>query len=357
MLKDIEFDYVIIDEAAQGLEASCWIPMMRGRRCVLAGDHLQLPPTIKSKVAESKGLGITLFERAINDPTQRFSEYSKMLDTQYRMNALISNWASTQLYSSKLLSHESVASHTLADLIGARTSSSRSALQLTAAIDMSEDVTFSASVDTSPTIAAGIEHVNAAIKHSGSAQAPSVVVIPVLLLLDTADCGMNEEQCQGGTHKNIHEAELVLKHVRMLVRCGISPSQIGVITPYNGQLEVLKQLLLPSSYENSIGMPSSSSSSSFATSQQQQQQHGEGIMDLQGIEIRTVDGFQGGEKECIIFSLVRSNDRREVGFLGDNRRINVGVTRAKRHLCVVSDTNTCGNDPFIYTLLNHMSIN
>ena len=92
LLKSYEFDMVVVDEAAQGIEAACWIPLLLGRKCVLAGDHCQLPPTVKSDEAAKRGLAVTLFERVILD--QRFAPVVKLLDTQYRMNALISDWAS-----------------------------------------------------------------------------------------------------------------------------------------------------------------------------------------------------------------------------------------------------------------------
>jgi hypothetical protein len=306
LLKEHMFDYVVIDEAAQGLEACCWIPMLRaephGGVCVLAGDHLQLPPTIKSKHAEINGLGVTLFERLIQDPNDRFGPFCRLLNTQYRMNALISNWASKQLYAGKLVSHDSVAAHSLSDLIHGKSA---------------------AALATSTTAAA--------------------ITIPVLLLLDTAGCDMDESSCLGGSHRNDYEADIVYRHVCMLVRCGISPTDIGVITPYNGQLDLLKQALL-----NRNAAEEASGGS---------QSRDENAVDLEGVEIRTIDGFQGGEKECIILSLVRSNSRHEVGFLGDNRRINVAVTRAKRHLCVVCDSATCGSDRFINTLVTHLSAN
>jgi hypothetical protein len=307
ILKDKVFDCVVIDEAAQGLEACCWIPLLHTRSvCVLAGDHLQLPPTIKSKSAEMNGLGVTLFERLMQDPNNRFDDLCRLLDTQYRMNSLISDWASSQLYSGKLQSHQSVANHSLNDLLNPHEADGTTPMQLAVAGPVSDCTK------------GGIH-------------------IPVLLLLDTAGCDMDESDCQGGSHRNEYEADIVLKHVRMLVLSGVSPCDIGVITPYNGQLDLLKQVLL----NRDASLTSTTSDAA--------------VVDLEGVEVRTIDGFQGGEKECIILSLVRSNNNKVVGFLGDNRRINVAVTRARRHLCVICDSSTCGRDRFINSLLQHMS--
>ena len=93
-----EFDLVVVDEAAQGIEAACWIPILLGKKCVLAGDHCQLPPTVKSAEAAKRGLAVTLFERIITD--KRFAPVVKLLDTQYRMNSLISDWASNGFFTS-----------------------------------------------------------------------------------------------------------------------------------------------------------------------------------------------------------------------------------------------------------------
>ena len=93
------FDVVVIDEAAQGLEASCWLPLLRGRKAVLAGDHKQLPPTVMSKDKDVvKHLSRTLFERGMHMK----GSYSVLLDTQYRMHERINTWASNAMYHNKL---------------------------------------------------------------------------------------------------------------------------------------------------------------------------------------------------------------------------------------------------------------
>src|SRR5690606_40473512 len=78
------FDLVVIDEAAQAIEAACWIALLRGRRAVLAGDHLQLPPTIVSPEAAARGLARTMFARLAESPSG--AALTRMLTVQYRMH-------------------------------------------------------------------------------------------------------------------------------------------------------------------------------------------------------------------------------------------------------------------------------
>ncbi|XVE96006.1 hypothetical protein REPUB_Repub02eG0184400 [Reevesia pubescens] len=120
-LDNTTFDLVIIDEAAQALEIACWMALLKGSRCILAGDHLQLPPTIQSVEAERKGLGRTLFERLAD---HYGDEVMSMLTVQYRMHELIMNWSSKELYNSKIKAHSSVAAHMLFDLENVKRSSS-----------------------------------------------------------------------------------------------------------------------------------------------------------------------------------------------------------------------------------------
>lgn len=137
-LKNATFDLVVVDEAGQALEAACWIPILKGKRVVLAGDHLQLPPTIHSEKAAKSGLAETLFERIITNFGEKYVHFaysrlwsfhfcgsviskivirvSRMLVVQYRMNNKIMRWASKALYKSKLVAASSVAERLLADL-------------------------------------------------------------------------------------------------------------------------------------------------------------------------------------------------------------------------------------------------
>ena len=282
------FDLVVIDEAAQALEASCWIPILRGRRLVLAGDHRQLPPTIKCNDARvQRELGRTMFERVMKmygDDKLANDNYrvakghiSRMLKTQYRMNAAIADWASKATYGNNLLNHESVRDHELSDLPH---------------VTLPADDT----MDYAP-----------------------------LLFIDTAGCGMLESVNAAGSRYNEEEARIVAHHVQKLLIVGVDPKEIAVISPYNGQVELLRLMLLPA-------VPS--------------------------LEIRSVDGFQGGEREAVILSLVRSSERggavSGIGFLRDERRLNVAITRAKRHCCLIADSETVSRSPFIKGLLRWM---
>jgi ATP-dependent RNA/DNA helicase IGHMBP2 len=271
-LDGITFDLVIIDEAAQALEMACWIALLKGPRCVLAGDHLQLPPTIQSAEAEKKGMGKTLFERL----TEAYGDQiTSMLTIQYRMHELIMNWSSKELYNNKIKAHSSVADHMLYDI---------------------EEV-----------------------KRSSSTE-------PTIILIDTTGCDMEEVKDEEESTMNEGEAAVSIAHAKLLVESGVRASDIGIITPYAAQVTCLKMMRNKDTK-------------------------------LKDLEISTVDGFQGREKEAIIISMVRSNSKKEVGFLSDHRRMNVAVTRARRQCCLVCDVETVSNDKFLKRLVEYFEEN
>ncbi len=109
-IKNKKFSTVFIDEAAQGLEPATWIPIIKAQRVILAGDHFQLPPTIKSFEAAKKGLSTTLFEKAI----QR-NNADIMLEEQYRMNEKIMHFSASFFYKNKLFANERVKNHLIFD--------------------------------------------------------------------------------------------------------------------------------------------------------------------------------------------------------------------------------------------------
>ncbi|KXZ43249.1 hypothetical protein GPECTOR_96g715 [Gonium pectorale] len=316
------FDVAVVDEAAQALEAATWAALVRARRAVLAGDHLQLPPTVVSDEAARLGLARTLFERL-----QRLvPSASAMLTVQYRMNRAIMQWSSDELYEGKLTAHESVAEHTLSGVTSAAAAPQASA---------------AASGKGGKASAGGKGGKAAAGKAKAAAKAPAPAatsggaseggddaqLLPVLLLIDTAGCGYDEQQeAEGSSYANPGEAKAVMAHVQRLVARGVTPNNIGIITPYNAQVALLKEL--------------------------RHERPG-----LSALEISSVDGFQGREKEAIIISMVRSNESGEVGFLSDRRRMNVAVTRARRHCAVVCDSETVSHDAFLKRLVEYLSAN
>ncbi len=142
---------------------------------------------------------------------------------------------------------------------------------------------------------------------------PLAAECPPLRFIDTAGKGFDESEAPGTQSlRNEGEAGLIETRVRRFVKAGLRASDIGVITPYRAQADHLRELL----------------------------------SDLEGLEVDSVDAFQGREKEVIIVSLVRSNTEQQVGFLSDLRRMNVALTRARRHLMVVGDSATLTAHPF-----------
>jgi ATP-dependent RNA/DNA helicase IGHMBP2 len=108
-IKDRKFDTVIIDEAGQALEPACWIPILKAKKVILAGDHCQLSPTIKSHEAARAGLATTLLEKCV----ALHPNAVVLLEEQYRMNTQIMSYSSAVFYDGKLKAHESVAEHVL----------------------------------------------------------------------------------------------------------------------------------------------------------------------------------------------------------------------------------------------------
>jgi ATP-dependent RNA/DNA helicase IGHMBP2 len=157
---------------------------------------------------------------------------------------------------------------------------------------------------------------------SGDVELDTAALGAAMLLVDTAGCGLEEVTDAGSESRaNVGEADVVVKHVLALLAVGVQPAAIAVITPYNAQVGLLKAMLGA----------------------------------VPGLEVRSVDGFQGQEKEAIVLSLVRSNVARAAGFLADYRRLNVAVTRARRHVCVVGDSDTVSGDVFVRGLLRYLN--
>ncbi|CAM6100030.1 unnamed protein product [Calypogeia fissa] len=271
------FGLVVIDEAGQAIEPSCWIPLLQGKRAVLSGDVCQLAPTVLSREAMEGGLGVSLMERASG---LHGGILSTMLQTQYRMHQVIANWSSNEMYGGKLVSSPSVSSRLLAD--------------------------------------------------DPEVQATWISQVP-LLLLDTrlahgsliAGCEEHMDPAGTGSFYNEGEADIVVEHVRVLLAAGVAAESIAVQSPYVAQVQLLRDRV-------------------------------DEIPGAQKVQVASVDSFQGREADAVIVSMVRSNRLGVVGFLGDNRRMNVAITRARKHVAVVCDSTTVGRNAFLRRLLHYI---
>ena len=266
-LKGRRFDLCCIDEASQALEAAAWIPILRSDRVVLAGDHHQLPPVVKS----GNALGHTLFQKI----AERHASTGRIffLDTQYRMVPEIMAFPNLEFYDGRLLAHTQT--------IDARADS------------RVQDVLAFASP---------------------------------LVFVDTAGTEFYETRDpQTQSCRNEGEARMIgTLLARMVPALSDENWSVGVIATYRDQAELLRARF--------------GESDVFAD------------VDL---EADTVDSFQGRERDLILISMVRSNEEGDTGFLGETRRMNVALTRAKRLLVVVGDSATLSFHPFYRRFLEH----
>lgn len=270
LLAGMRFSTVFIDEAAQALEAACWIPMRRSGRMILAGDHCQLPPTVKSYEAMRGGLGKSLMERII----ELHPESVTLLTTQYRMSADIMRFPAEYFYHGRLKAAPEVRDRSILDFDKA------------------------------------IEWVDTAHSENSENSENS----------ERSDLTFREAVAgQSYGRINRDEARLTIDTLTAYIgRIGIGRIlderiDIGLISPYRAQVRYLRTLIRREPWYKQL---------------------------RHLVSINTVDGFQGQERDVIVISLVRSNDKGEIGFLRDLRRINVAMTRARMKLIIIGDSAT-----------------
>lgn len=259
-INDLEFDTLVIDEASQALEPECWNAILKCKRVILAGDHLQLSPTVKSPQAENLGLSDTLLQRLSDRITSSF-----LLTTQYRMNDKILSFSNAQFYNNQLKSAEGISNWTLEG-------------------------------DGTP-----------------------------LVFIDTSGCGF-EENYNPKTRSRYNEGEFFILREHFLQHKEIYQNHtIGIISPYAEQVKFLKRKVeVDDCFRDSL------------------------------ISINSIDGFQGQEKDVIYISLVRSNNAGDIGFLKDEKRLNVAMTRARKKLIIIGDMSTLSLYPLYNTLADHI---
>ena len=317
VLSGMKFSTLFIDEAAQALEAACLIPLRRAGRVILAGDHCQLPPTVKSYEAMKQGLGRSLMERIV----ENHPEAVTLLTTQYRMNDAIMTFPSEWFYAGRMRAADEVCH--------------RGILDLDTPIEWIDTSAHPAMRDF-PAEGAGAEEepmtVDSNIGMDSNVGMESAVHVEEPA---PADPEPYREAIAGESFGRINreEANLTIGILREYIlkigkqRFIDERIDVGVISPYRAQVKYLRHLLK----RNQFFKP------------------------LRGaISINTVDGFQGQERDVILVSLVRSNSDGQIGFLRDLRRMNVAMTRTRMKLILIGDTSTLCRHPFYRRLRDYI---
>lgn len=301
LLEGMKFGTLFIDEAAQALEAACWIPMKRASRVILAGDHCQLPPTVKSIAALRAGLGKTLMERiAENKP-----EAVTLLKIQYRMNDEIMRFSSDWFYGGKVESAPQI--------------------KYRSVLDYDHPITW---IDTSN------EENQITIEGEDAPEDSASTSSSVSAANQNSDLNF-KEQFVGESFGRINKAEAELTLLTLAEyftkigkqRVLEERIDVGIISPYRAQVQYLKKLIKKYEFFKPY---------------------------RRLISVNTVDGFQGQERDVILISLVRSNDEGQIGFLKDLRRMNVAMTRARMKLIILGNKDTMTKHPFYKKLWEYV---
>ena len=274
-LKNFRFRQVLIDEATQAIEAEALIPIAMGaKQVVFVGDHCQLGPVVMNKVAAKAGLTQSMFERLVligNRPIR--------LQVQYRMHPALSEFPSNMFYEGSLQNGVTEADRQLLNMLD----------------------------------------------YAGKEDFPWPVPNKPMFFYSIA--GMEEISASGTSYLNRTEASYVEKVVTHFLRMGVTPAQIGVITPYDGQKKYVSE------YMRRAGALASAL--------------------YESIEVASVDAFQGREKDFILVTCVRSSESQGIGFLSDPRRLNVALTRARLGIILLGNPRVLSKNPLWAALLLH----
>ncbi|KAK9466859.1 P-loop containing nucleoside triphosphate hydrolase protein [Lipomyces arxii] len=267
-LAKMKFRTVLIDESTQAAEPECMIPLVMGcKQAVLVGDHKQLGPVIINKQAARAGLQQSLFERLV-----LLGLSPIRLNVQYRMHPCLSEFPSNMFYDGSLQNG------------------------VTAQERLRQSVDFPWPVADTP-------------------------------MMFWSNLGLEEISASGTSYLNRSEAANVEKLVTRFFKAGIEPSQIGIITPYEGQRSyIVSSMQINGTMRKEL---------------------------YKEVEVASVDAFQGREKDYVILSCVRSNEHQGIGFLSDPRRLNVALTRAKYGLVVLGNPKVLSKQAMWHHLLMH----
>ncbi|UZJ52104.1 hypothetical protein CBS101457_001424 [Exobasidium rhododendri] len=360
-LNGMQFDVVVIDEACQATEASCWIPISLAKpdgKLILAGDHLQLPPTVKGyRHSQQKGRkekdakmqksirsedGARSAGDSMQSPSSEVDDEGDNDRTEEAVNddddddddkddaAAAFAELTTRPKKTYLRPPQSLETTLFSRLLGLYGPGCKALLDTQ--YRMNEEIMRfpntslydnKIKADASCASIRLLDLEGFAAKEEESETPDEEIYNAPLVFYDTVGTEMFESAApnEGGSNStlqsqqsksNVNEIEVVSKHVQLLVNLGLDPGKICILSPYNLQVSLLSDRMrgLKGDYEK--------------------------------ITIGSIDSMQGMENEVVILSLVRSNEQKNVGFLAEKKRLNVAMTRAKRQLCIVGDSGTIG---------------
>ena len=282
LLQGMKFSSLFIDEAAQALEAATWIPIRRAGRVIFAGDHCQLPATVKSYEALKGGLGKSLMERIV----ENHPESVKLLTTQYRMHKDIMEFSNRWFYEGKMIAAPDVKNRSILDY----------------------DIP--------------VEWIDTGNMEPEKLQEYEISTDAFKERVTRYQGKLNEDEA-------LITLMTLKKYIEKIGAARILEERlnIGVISPYRSQVQLLRSLLKNSPFFKPF---------------------------RKLISVNTVDGFQGQERDIVLISMVRSNDSGNIGFLRELRRMNVAMTRARMKLLIIGDSNTLSAHPFYSRLYKYI---
>ncbi len=297
IMESMHFDFAIVDEASQASIPSTLIPILKADRFILVGDHFQLPPVVISREAVEKGLDNSL----MNYLAEKYPYQICMLEKQYRMNSAICNLVSKLFYNSNLIADDSVRNRQLKVV---RSLHSVRKAHYSRDDKIEKNTLLSSLGKQSIPLSSRAER--SAVERSHQSIPLRYAPNPAPLEFINID-GKELIKSDSKSYFNLTEADFCLELSLAYIKKGIQPSEIAIITPYRAQVETIRKLIKKSE-NNAI---------------------------YEGIEIDTVDAFQGREKDLVIISSVRANQENKLGFLSDKRRLNVSISRAKKKLILL----------------------